>query len=135
MTPAAKVRIRYLVGGLLIGGFWYLNRGRSPWADALHTIGVFAVLMVVMRARLRGKSVDIHLVPLLATKAALVAAAALVEVELKHSTGDAALVVSIGLALVVTLLGPLADHRFFTRNTPTPTVTATPTPTTARSMR
>jgi hypothetical protein len=133
MTPTAKVRIRYLVGGLLIGGFWYLNRGRSPWGDALHTIVVFAVLMVVMRARLRGKSVDIQLVPLLATKAVLVAAAALVEVGLKHSMGNAALVVSIGLALVVALLGPLADHRFFTRNTQPRT--ATPAPTTARSMR
>jgi hypothetical protein len=29
MTQSAKARIQYLVGGLLIGGFWYVNRGES----------------------------------------------------------------------------------------------------------
>lgn len=31
---------RYFLGGLLIGGFWYLNRHRPPWEEALRTIVV-----------------------------------------------------------------------------------------------
>lgn len=125
MTPTPKTLIRYIVGGLLIGGFWYLNRGRTPWEEALRTIATFAVLMLVMRVRLRRKSVHVHLVPLLAAKAVLIVIAALVEEGLEHSTGDAALIVAIGLGLAVAVLGPLGDHRFFTPITPTPTPTAT----------
>jgi len=138
MTLTSKARIRYVVGGLLIGGFWYLNRGRTPFEEALRTIATFAVLMVVMKARLKRKSVDLHLVPLLAAKAVLIAIAALVEEGLKHSIGNPALVVSIGLGLAVALLGPLGDHRFFTSKkspTPSPARSPTPTPTTARSIR
>ncbi|MHA6765429.1 hypothetical protein [Streptacidiphilus sp. PAMC 29251] len=127
MKPTSKALIRYVVGGLLIGGFWYLNRGRTPWEEALRTLGVFAVLMLVMRMRLQRKSVQVHLVPLLAAKAALVATAALIEEGIKHSTGDPALVVAIGLGLTVALLGPLADHRFFTPKTAAP-ASATTTP-------
>jgi peptidoglycan/LPS O-acetylase OafA/YrhL len=122
-TSVSKTLIRYIVGGLLIGGFWYLNRGRTPWEEALRTIATFAVLMMVMRVRLRRKSVDVHLVPLLAAKAVLIVIAAVIEEGLEHSTGDAALIVAIGLGLAVALLGPLGDHRFFTPMTPTPTTT------------
>jgi peptidoglycan/LPS O-acetylase OafA/YrhL len=121
MTQGAKAQIRYLVGGLLIGGFWYVNRGRPPWEEALRTFIVFAILMVVMRARLRRKSGDVHLVPLLATKAVLVAVAALIQGALLHLMGDAALAVAIGLALIVALLGPLGDQYFFARKLPIPT--------------
>ena len=127
MTPAWKTRVRYLVGGLLIGGFWYLNRSTAPWQEALRTIGVFTVLMLVMKVRLQRKSVHVHLVPLLASKAALIVIAALVEEGLTHTMSDPALVVAIGLGIAVALLGPLGDHRFFTRTTPTATPTATAT--------
>ena len=124
MKPTSKTLVRYVVGGLLIGGFWYLNRGRTPWEEALRTLGIFAVLMLVMRVRLQRKSVQVHLIPLLAAKAALVAIAALVEEGIKHSTGDPALVVAIGLGLAVALLGPLVDRRFFTLSTSAPAAEA-----------
>ncbi|HEY1705108.1 MAG TPA: hypothetical protein VGG75_35880 [Trebonia sp.] len=106
---------RYVIGGLLIGGFWYLNRGRPPWEEALRTIVVFAVLMLLLRARLRKAGVTVHLVPLIASKAVLVVIAAVVEQELRHSTSDAPLVVAAGLAVAIMVLGPLGDGRFFSR--------------------
>jgi hypothetical protein len=111
MTPAMQARIRYVVAGLLIGGFWYLNRDRSPWQDALRVMITFTVLMVVMRARLKRKSVDVHLVSLIAAKAVLIVIAVLVQEALKHSMDNPALVVAVGLGLVVALLGPVGDHR------------------------
>lgn len=114
MTPASKTRVRYVVGGLLIGGFWFLNRGRAPWEEALRTIGVFAVLVLVLKVRLHRRSVQVHIVPLIASKAVLIVVAALIQEALTHTMGDPALVVAIGLGLAVALLGPLGDHRFFT---------------------
>jgi peptidoglycan/LPS O-acetylase OafA/YrhL len=123
MTSARQARIRYVVAGLLIAGFWYLNRNRSPWEDALRTIGIFTVLMVVMRVRLKRKSVDVHLVLLIAAKAVLIVIAVLVQEALKHWMDNPALVVAVGLGFVVALLGPLGDHRFFTPAIPSPTRT------------
>jgi hypothetical protein len=113
-TVASKARIRYLVGGLLIGGFWYLNRGQTPWEEALRTFGIFAVLMLVLKARVK-ESVEVHLAPVLTAKAVLLLLAVVVQEGLKHSMDNPALVVGIGLGLAVALLGPLGDHRFFTR--------------------
>ncbi|WP_405783177.1 hypothetical protein [Streptomyces sp. NBC_00859] len=117
MTSSSKV-VRYLLGGLLIGGFWYLNRGRPLWEEALRTIIVFAVVMFLMKSRLKRRSIDVHLVPLIASKAALVAVAALVESRIEGSVGNPALVVAIGLGLGVILLGPLGDGHYFTRQVP-----------------
>ncbi|MFE2376880.1 hypothetical protein [Streptomyces sp. NPDC059398] len=125
MTSSSKA-LRYLLGGLLIGGFWYLNRGRPVWEEALRTILVFAVVMFLLRSRLRRRSVEVHLVPLVASKAVLVVIAAVVEEQLKGSVGDASLVVAIGLGLAVMLLGPLGDSRFFTPLAPP--MTAKPLP-------
>jgi hypothetical protein len=119
MTVVSKASIRYVVGGLVIGGFWYLNRGRAPWDEAVRTFVVFALAMMAMRARL--KSVEVHLAPLLAAKAGLLVIAALVQGGLEHSMSDPGLVVAFGLGLAVALLGPLGHHRFFTRKTPVPT--------------
>ncbi|MET9529391.1 MULTISPECIES: hypothetical protein [unclassified Streptomyces] len=113
MTSSSKV-IRYVLGGLLIGGFWYLNRGRPVWEEALRTIAVFAVVMFLLKSRLKRQSVEVHLVPLVASKAVLVVIAAVVEDQLKDSIGNPSLVVAIGLGLAVMLLGPLGDRRFFT---------------------
>jgi predicted membrane protein len=89
--------------------------------------------MLVMKVRLQRKSVHLHLVPLLASKAALIVTAALVEEGLTHMMSNAALVVAIGLGIAVALLGPLGDHRFFTRTTPA--AAATPAPTTNGRVR
>lgn len=110
--------VRYLLGGLLIGGFWYLNRHRPPWEEALRTIAVFAVLMIALRARLRNSAVEVHLVPLIASKAVLVLIAALVEQALTHAMSDPAdapLYVAAGLAAAVTVLGLIGDGHYFSR--------------------
>jgi hypothetical protein len=117
MTFAAKA-VRYLIGGLIIGGFWYLNRGRDPWADALRTIIVFALVMTLIKGKLKRQSVDVHLVPLIVMKAVLVVAAAAVEEGIKSSAGQPALLVSIGLGVAVFLAGLLFDRFFFTRPAP-----------------
>lgn len=113
MTSSAKV-IRYLIGGLVIGAFWYINRGRPPLEGALRTIVVFAALMFIVKVRLSRKGIQLHLGRLIAYKAVLVAIAALVEQGLKGSVDNASLYVSIGLALAVMLLGPLGDSHFIT---------------------
>ena len=114
MTEIPKP-LRYLLGGLLIGGFWYLNRHRPPWEEALRTIVVFAVLMTALKAKLRSKSVNVHLVPLVASKAVLVGIAAVIGQALEKSMGNAQLVVAAGLAVAVTVLGPLGDSHYFSR--------------------
>jgi peptidoglycan/LPS O-acetylase OafA/YrhL len=113
--------VRYLLGGLLIGGFWYLNRHRPPWEEALRTIAVFAVLMTALKAKLRNSAVEVHLVPLIASKAVLVLIAAIVEQALTHGMSkpaDAPLYVAAGLALAVTVLGPIGDGHYFSRVRP-----------------
>jgi peptidoglycan/LPS O-acetylase OafA/YrhL len=117
MTSSSKA-VRYLIGGLLIGAMWYVNRGRPAWEEALRTIAVFTVVMALMKGKLKRRSVDVHLVPLVASKAVLVTVAAVVEVQVQGSIGNASLVVAIGLALAVTLLGPLGDGHYFTRTAP-----------------
>jgi hypothetical protein len=117
MMHTSKV-MRYVLGGLLIGGFWYLNRSRPPAEEALRTIVVFAVLMTFLKAKLKAQSVDVHLIPLIATKAVLVAIAALVEESLRHSIPNPSLVVAIGLGVAVILTGSLGNTYFFTRLSP-----------------
>ncbi|MBS2533788.1 hypothetical protein KGQ20_13520 [Catenulispora sp. NF23] len=115
MTGVPKA-VRYLLGGVMIGGFWYLNRHRPPWEEALRTIAVFAVLMAVLKARLKRARIDVHLIPLVASKAVIVIAAALIEQRLEHSASDPAnvpLFVGLGLAAAVTLLGPFGDRHYF----------------------
>lgn len=111
--------VRYLAGGLVIGGFWYLNRGRPAWEEALRTIAVFTVLMVLLKMKLKNKPVTLHLVPLIISKAALVVLAAVIEEALRTSRAvhDPALFVSIGLGVAVTLVGALAHQYFFTLHT------------------
>lgn len=106
--------VRYALGGLLIGGFWYLNKGRPAWEEAMRTVVVFSVLMVLLRMRLRRTGVDVHLIPLIATKAALVVIAAVVEEALEHhAVSNPALIVAVGLGVAFFLAGALADSYFF----------------------
>jgi hypothetical protein len=118
-NPVVKIG-RYLIGGLVIGGFWYLNKSRPAWEEALRTIVVFAVAVTLIKARLKSKPVTIHLVPLIASKATLVLIAAGVEEALRtsHAVSDPALVVAIGLGLAVTVVGGLFHRFFFTINVP-----------------
>jgi hypothetical protein len=117
MTAAPKP-LRYLLGGLLIGGFWYLNRSRPAAEEALRTIVVFAVLMTLLRAKLKSQSVNVHLIPLVGAKAILVTMAALVQESLKDSVGNPQLVVAIGLGIAVALVGSVGDRYFFSRGLP-----------------
>ena len=117
MTGIPKTA-RYLLGGVMIGVFWYLNRHRPPWEEALRTIAVFAVLMAALKARLKSTGIAVHLVPLIASKAAIVIAAALIEHQWEHSASDPSNVpVYVGLGLVVTVaaLGPVGDSHYFSR--------------------
>jgi hypothetical protein len=103
---------RYLLGGLVIGAFWYINRHRPPWEDAVRTIVLFAIVMSVLKVRLRRK-IDVHLLPLVATKGVLVLIAAAIEQAIRHSTSDAALIVACGLFVAVVLVGMIGDRFFF----------------------
>jgi peptidoglycan/LPS O-acetylase OafA/YrhL len=126
MSSSSKF-VRYLLGGLIIGGFWYLNRSRPAWEEALRTVVVFTVLMALLKAKLKRKNVEVHLVRLVASKAVLVVIAAVVEYQIQDSTDNAPLVVAIGLGLAVALLGPLGDNHYFGRMAP-PAPIANPAP-------
>jgi hypothetical protein len=123
MTDASKSRLRYLIGGLMIGCFWYLNRHRPPWEEALRTMVTFALLMTLLKAHLRRKSVEVRLVPLISAKVALVIVAALIQSVLARTMDDPGLVVAIGLGLTVALIAPLAGEYFFTKQPAVPSST------------
>ncbi|WP_433893694.1 hypothetical protein [Streptomyces sp. CA-111067] len=82
------------------------------WEEVLRTVAVFTVLMAVLKARLKRRSVEVHLVALVASKGALVVVAAVVQDRTKDSVGNAPLHVAVGLGLAVVVLGPLGDSRF-----------------------
>ena len=113
-----RIRIRYLIGGLAIGAFWFLNRDRPAWEEALRTLATFAVLLLLLNLHLKRRPrnpgtppIKINFVGALAAKAALVAVAALAESILGHWMTSPAVVISIALAVAVALLGPLLNHR------------------------
>lgn len=112
MTPTSEA-IRYVIGGVVIGGFWYLNHGRPPWEEALRTIVVFAIIMIIIKARLKRTSINVHLVPLIGSKAVLVVIAAIAQQEIRHSVSNPSLIVAIGLGAAVMILGRLGDGKFF----------------------
>jgi hypothetical protein len=106
----------YLLGGLLIGGFWYLNRDRPLWEDVVRTVVVFSILMTVLRLRLRRRGIEVQLFPLIATKAVLVVIAAVIEDTMdRQSVSNSPLIVAIGLGLAVCLAGWVGDTYFFRR--------------------
>jgi peptidoglycan/LPS O-acetylase OafA/YrhL len=117
MTSSSKV-IRYMISGLLIGAMWYLNRGKPAWEEVLRTVAVFTIVMAFMKAKLKRKSIEVHLVSLVASKASLVVIAAFIESRINDSVNNASLIISLGLVLAVTVLGPLGDRHFFTRIAP-----------------
>ena len=117
MSEQSKVRLGYLIGGLMIGCFWYVNRHSPPWEEALRTIVTFALIMTLLKAHLLRRSRNAHLVPLIAAKAALVVVAAFIQAALGHLMHNPGLVVASGLGLAVALLAPLSDRHFFTRAT------------------
>ena len=126
MGASPKTYLRYLIGGLLIGGFWYLNQRRPPWEEAARTIAVFALVLLIVKFRLQRKSIELHLIPLLASKVLLVIAAAVAETLLTPLVGDPAAVTAIGLGLALAVLGPLGDRHFFIRKHATTPFTEDP---------
>lgn len=117
MTPMMKA-LRYVGGGLVIGAFWYINKGRPPWEEALRTIIVFSVVMVLVKGKLRNTPIDLHIVPMIATKAVLVIIAAAVETSIVGQVSDPALVTACGLGIAVILVGLVAHRFFFTMKAP-----------------
>jgi hypothetical protein len=115
MPSLSMPRWRYALGGVPIGGFWYLNRAHSPLEEAIRTLCVFALLLFLAQGRLRRKAITLHLIPLFLSKALLIVTAAIAETALAPLIANPAGVVAIGLGLAVALLGPLGDSRFFTR--------------------
>jgi peptidoglycan/LPS O-acetylase OafA/YrhL len=112
-SPAAKLA-RYALAGLVIAAFWYLNRHRPLWEEMARTIVVFSLIMVALRLKLRRRGVDVHLIPLIGTKAVLVVAAAGVEEALKnHGTEHRQVIVACGLGVAFALAGFLFDRFFF----------------------
>jgi peptidoglycan/LPS O-acetylase OafA/YrhL len=127
-SSSRGVVVRYLIGGVLIGTFWYLNRGRPPWEEAVRTLAVFAALILLFGLRLRYRSrqsnnpppVRIHFVTAIAAKAVLVTVAAVAQWLLGHKMTDPAAVVSIGLAITVALAGPRMNRHLFSVDAPAP---------------
>lgn len=114
MTPRWKKAVGYVAVGLLIGGFWYLNRNRPPWEEALRTIVVFMAVLTLLKIRLKRRSMNVRILPMFVVKAVLVVIAALAEAALtsSHAVGDPTLIVAIGLGLAVSAAA-LLGHRYF----------------------
>ncbi len=112
MSTTAKA-IRTLLPAVLIGAFWYLNKSRPPWEEAVRTIIVFAVIMVIVRMRVAKRGVRVHLVPLIVTKAVLIAVAAAIQYAIKGHVSDPALIIAIGLFVAVALSNLIGNRYFF----------------------
>ena len=115
MTRIWRSRLKYAIGGSVIGGFWYFNRQHPPWEEGLRTLIIFGALILLARARLRRRGIKVHFITLLATKAALVAIAVAAGTLLSPYMQGSALVVACGLGLAVAVLGAIFDGYFFTR--------------------
>ena len=110
-----KILLRYLAAGLFVGGFWYLNRGKPLYQEVLRTLAVFALWLLILKSRLSHRSIELRFIPAFIGKAVLVIIAAVTEMLLVAWTDNPALPVAIGLALAVTVMGPIGHRHFFTR--------------------
>lgn len=122
MTRTMKIHLKYLVMAAVIGGLWFQNRHRPAWEEGIRVLIVFALVMLLMKRLVARRGITIELGPALLTKTVLIAIALAVQLLVGRWTSDPAGYVAVGLALIIALLGPLFDHRFFSY-TPTPSPT------------
>lgn len=111
-----KTRSRYLILGVILGLFWYVNGAQPLWQHALRMLlimaGVLIVLELLARRRHRGGGDRPHIAHgrIIAAKLVLLAVAVGAEWLLDLYTSRADLIVAIGLAVVVAVAGPPLEH-------------------------
>jgi drug/metabolite transporter (DMT)-like permease len=98
-----KKSVSCILASLLIGGTWYLNRGRPPWEEAIRTAVVLRLLLILLKFGLKRISLNLRIVPILVATTILIVIAAFTEAALinSHSVQEPTVVVSIGLVLAV----------------------------------
>lgn len=111
LSPQSKVRIGYLVAGVVTGVLWLAHDG-SPLDHALRLLALMATVMTVSWAVHRiaeatGRDLPRHPVGrFLLAKVAVVALALVAAVALEGWLADVDFWVAVGMGTVVTLLGP-----------------------------
>ena len=115
-----KISISCILASLLIGGTWYLNKGRAPWEEAIRATVVFRVALLLIKVGLRRRSLNLRVIPIFLATTILVVIAAFVETALinSHSVQNPAVVVSIGLTLAVVVTVLLGGRHFLPQRVP-----------------
>jgi len=123
---SARVRIDYLITGLIMGGMWALNAGEPLLARALRPLLVITTITVLLHIprsrRPRGanpaNSPRISLSRQFASRVVLILLATVASLLLRPRVTDADDYIAVGLGLTVVLLGPLAHRRLLVTQTP-----------------
>lgn len=118
-TGSTKIRLGYLVAGLVIGALWLSHSEDPPLEIGLRLLALMAVVMVASTlvrraAERRGKRVPQHRIGrFLAVKVALLAGAVVAGIVLEGSIAHADMWIGVATAVVVALAGP-ALHPWLT---------------------
>ena len=120
LSPAVRVRLRFLVAGLGIGWIWIRQSGEPLWEHAVRpAILVLIVVPVISALRRRVRRArnlppprHLRISRLLAAKLALIAGALGATVLVGMWTSHADTYVALGLVVVVAVVGPILLPHF-----------------------
>ena len=116
-----RIRIRYLVVGLFIGGLWIAHRDEPTWEHAVRTLAVLLLVPPLVHLLLRrwearraqqgdAPRERFSIARFAIGKVVLVVAWMVIELVLSHWVADADLIVAAGLTLSAAVLGPMLHH-------------------------
>jgi hypothetical protein len=123
---SARVRIGYLITGLIMGGMWALNAGEPLLARALKSLLVITTLTVLLhmsrsrRPRGANPADPPRISPprQFASRAVLILLATVASLLLRPRVTDADDYIAAGMGLTVALLGPSVHRRLLVTQTP-----------------
>jgi hypothetical protein len=111
MARAAKQpHSHYLIAGLAVGGLWLLNGDKSLLYHALQMLIVMSVLTVLQIVLVRRHGETTAYARVVSAKLALIAVAVSAEWLLAPVTCRSNTIVAVGLAVLITVVGPMLDR-------------------------
>jgi hypothetical protein len=114
MSPR-QTRKRYLITGAAVGGLWFLNRDLPLWEHAVQMLIIMTMLTVLQAVLSRRHGAPpapaSAYVRMLGLKWALIALAVVASWALRQRVSHTDTIVAVGLAVLMTVLGPFLDDR------------------------